>query len=95
MNSLMKNGYAWMAKVSIVSMQGNREVTYWGCACPVDWVYPSYGMETIVRRGKFGPVSGEKDRIVIVQTDTLEELENSLLQQAIERWPDNEKEESE
>lgn len=92
MNSLMKNGYAWLTKVSIVSMQGSYEVTYWGCACPAKWVHPSYGMETIMNRGKFGPVSGEKDRMVIAQTDTLEELEKSLLQQAIERWPDNENE---
>ena len=88
-DSLMENGYAWMATISMVSMCGERKVTYWGCACPAKWVSPSYDMDTILHRGKFDAElrkRNDKEHVVIAQVDSLKELEESLLEKAKQMW---------
>ena len=79
MKSLIENGYAFMTKVSMVSVFGNLKITYWGCACPLKDIGPSYGMEYI---------GGKRIQdLVLYQCDSLDELEEKLLAKARARWP--------
>ena len=84
MNKLLKAGYGYLVRTSVVSMCGEHVLSFWGCACPLWWIGPSYDMETIFRRGTFG----SKDEAVLSQANTIDELEVMLLQRAKEAWPD-------
>lgn len=92
MEKLIENGFAFLVRVSIVSIMGTHQVTYWGIACPLWWPGPSWDMETISNRGRFMMTDGVEiellhDRPVISQKDTLKELERNLLEKAKKRFP--------
>ena len=84
MKKLLESGYGYLTKVLTVSMRGTHILSFWGCACPLWWIGPSWGMETIQHRGAFG----SQDKVVICQADTLEELEEQLLVKACQKYHD-------
>ena len=84
MKNLLKAGYGYSVRVSCFSNRGTHIINFWGFACPLWWIGPSYDMETILRNGAFG----SKDRVVIGQAETIEELEEQLLDKANRSFPD-------
>lgn len=82
MDKLVKNGFAWLIKTNVASMCGKYQLHYWGCACPMKWVYPAYGIEMIKDRGNFE----HTDRIVLAMADSIGELEIKLLDLCLEKW---------
>lgn len=83
MKNLLKAGYGYSIHTCTVSISGIHALNFWGCACPLWWIGPSYDMEAIMRNGAFG----SKDRVVMVQADTLDELESRLLDKASREYP--------
>ena len=83
MEKIIKAGYGYKVKTCVVSIYGVYTLNFWGCACPLWWISPSYDMEAIINHGEFGTVN----RIVIAQEDTFENLENQLLKKAKEKFP--------
>jgi len=77
MKKLLEAGYGYTTHTTVVSMRGNFVLTFWGCACPLHWIGPSYDMESILNSGSFF----EHTPPVMSQRDTLEELEEDLLKQ--------------
>lgn len=84
MEKLLKAGYGYSMHTSVASIMGDNQMHFWGCACPLWWVGPSYDMEAIQRRGAFGT----QEEVVISIGDSIEELEGRLLVLASKQWPD-------
>lgn len=84
MKKLLKAGYGYTMHTSVVSMMGDHILTFWGCACPLWWISPTYDMEAIFRNGAFGM----KGKPVLAQEDSLEKLEDTLLDKAQREFPD-------
>jgi hypothetical protein len=83
---LLSAGYGFKVKVTVVSEMGVHRLNYWGFACPLWWISPSYGIDTIFDRGAFGSRGTQKP--VIGQANTLEKLEESLLESAYQEFPE-------
>lgn len=83
MKKLIKAGYGCTIQTRVVSIHGIQKLSYWGYACPLWWISPSYDMESILRNGAF--VTGL--RVVMAQENTLENLENRLLEKAKDKFP--------
>jgi len=86
LNDLYKAGYGYEVHTSAVSIMGDQQMTFWGCACPLWWIGPSWDTKSILYQGRFG--SNGKDSPVLSQTDTLQELVESLLAKAKEAFPE-------
>lgn len=54
MKKLIDAGYGYLVKTCFVSIGGKNIINFWGCACPLRWISPSYNMETILGWGEFG-----------------------------------------
>ncbi len=79
MDKLIKNGYAFLVKTSIVSIMGNNKVSYWGCVCPIQETGPFMSI-TYISEKKLSAIEFD-------QKYSLDDLEESLLDKAIKRWP--------
>lgn len=82
MDILIDNGFAWLMQVNVASIHGDYQIHYWGCACPLKWVHPAYGIDIIRDRGNF-----EKNgSVVLSMANSVEELQNKLLKLCQDKW---------
>ena len=87
MQKLLSAGYGYLTETRIVSIQGVHHLNFWGCACPLWWISPSWDMGTILKNGQFG-IGVFENRVVLAQTENLVELEPLLIDKAKRRFPD-------
>lgn len=84
MEKLLSSGYGYLVETRIVSVQGEYHLNFWGCACPLWWISPSWDMDAILKGGQFGAF---ENKAVTAQTENLEGLESQLLDKAKRRFP--------
>ena len=84
MKDLYRAGYGFEIHTAAVRTAGVKNMTFFGIACPLWWIFPGWGMEEIFKRGNFST----SERPVIAQEATIDDLLAKLLVESIKMFPE-------